>query len=244
MALAANDDAAATAYSTGDLATTIAVATGDLVVVLSGVLREEVFCTGVTDDIGNSYTVRSEIVPTGQDCSLVMAYCLASEGATAANTITLSYGDATNSRKMIIASSWTIDGGDTVTLDDASNIADTYQAAGEWVTPADEIDTTGTDELVIVGYQSGSANSDYANHEIPPGTGATALNENSTGDVLFYVILTETIADADATVESDAGAAYSAEILAFKSAGAAPAAGQPYFKRFGGVPHSITYRRW
>jgi len=25
---------------------------------------------------------------------------------------------------------------------------------------------------------------------------------------------------------------------------AAPAAGQPYFKRFGGVPHSITYRRW
>ena len=244
MALTANDDAAATAYSTGTLAATIAVATGDLIVVFAGVLREEVFCTGVTDDIGNSYTVRSELVPTGQDCSLVMAYCLASEGTDATNAITLSYGDATNSRKMIIATSWTIDGGDTVTLDDASNITDTYQATGEWVTPADEIDTTGTDELVIAGYQAGSSGSDYTNAELPPGTGATEISNNDTGDCLFYVILTETIADADATVESDAGASYSAEILAFKSAGAAPPAGQPYFKRFGGVPHSITYRRW
>ena len=215
MGITYQDDAEVTTYGTGSIAATIDVAAGDLIVVFIGVAPAGTWCTGVTDDIGNSYTVRTAIA--ANDCTLVFAYVLSSIGADATNVITATFNNSTAVRKNIIASCYEPDSGDVVTLEDSSNKASTYEAS-PWETPTDEINTTGDDELLIAGFQSGTTSITYTNHEIPSGIAAGGVFTGAyTNEVCFYRILTATLSNGEAEVDTNVSGRYCAEILAFKS---------------------------
>ena len=218
MAITYQDDAEATAFITGSIAATIDVAAGDLIVVFIGTTDPTVWCTGVTDDIGNTYTVRTALATTAS--TLVFAYVLSSVGADATNVITATFNNATATTKNIIASCYQPDSGDVVTLEDSSNKASDWEAS-PWETPIDAINTTGTDELLIAAFQSGAALT-YTNHEIPSGTAADGVFTGVHGsEVCFYRILTATLSNGEAEVDVSASQRYCAEILAFKSTAAA-----------------------
>jgi len=212
LSITARDDACASSYASGSESVTINVQEGDLVVVAIMTHDPDIYCSGVTDDIGNDYVVRTAI--TVNYASFVFAYVLSSVGTDATNEITATF-EAGSARKNMIASSWAIDSGDTVTLDDAS---DNSSAWGEspWDTTANAINTTGDDELVIAAFQ-GYGETTYTNHEIPSGTAATVLTDSEYGETMFYRILAATLADGEAEVDPSATNYFVAECLAFKS---------------------------
>ena len=212
MAITARDDSCDRDYTAGTVAATINVQETDLIVVSVGNPIATVWCTGVTDTIGNSYTVRTGVI---NDCSLVFAYCLSSIGSNAGNVITASFNNADEDGKSIIVSSWAIDSGDVVTLDGSANKTGGWEAS-PWETASD-LTTTGTDELVIACFQA-NATVTYTNHEIPSGTAADGvLCDPGYGIIGFYRILTETLTNEEAEVDPSAENKYSAEVLAFKS---------------------------
>ena len=214
MALVAHDDAATTTEGTGTASATIAVSTDDLIIVSIGTLYGGTWCTGVGDDVGNTYIIRDHLT-SHSGHSLATAYCLKSIGVDAENEITITFNDATNIRKNVVASSWTPDSGDTVTLDDVSSGEFTYEAS-PWETDSD-ISTTGTDELVIAALQTSSATITFSNHEIPSGTEASVLADPGYGGTAWYRILTGTLTNEEAEVDPSAGYPYSIEALAFIS---------------------------
>jgi len=214
MALTKRDDNQSTNYTTGNTTVTVDVAAGDGIVVFIGSMMNGVYCTGVTDDIGNTYTVRPHVPDDGGNSELVFAYVESSIGTDATNVITATYNAANNIRKNMNASSWEPDSGDTITLDDASNKSGGWEDS-PWETPSD-LSTTGTDGLIITGVQSTSAIT-YTNHEIPSGIAAIALTDNGQGDTVFYRILTETITNEEAEVDPSGSQRYAIEVLAFKS---------------------------
>lgn len=223
MSITARDDSAATAFSTGSLATTINVQAGDLIAVYIGTLSDDHFCDGVTDDIGNSYTVRTAVIGV-ISISVVWAYVLSSIGTDAANTITATFSDADSDRKNIIATSWVIDGGDTVTFDGNASKSSGFESS-PWET-ASTFSTTGTDQLAIATFQSQSAIT-YSNHEIPSGTGATVITDNGEGETVFYRILTGTLTNEEAEVDPSGSQRYACEVIGFKSEAGAGGAGTP-----------------
>ena len=119
MGIAARDNDIVTSYTDGSVAATIDVAEGDLIVVFVGVYGGSPYCNDVADDIGNEYIVRDNI--RSYSSTLVFAYCLSSIGANAANVITATFNAVAARQKNIIASCYTPDVGDVVTLEDASN---------------------------------------------------------------------------------------------------------------------------
>ncbi len=220
MGITYQDDAATQAFTTGSIAATIDVAEGDLIVVFIGVANKAVWCTGVTDDIGNSYTVRTAIIANLGATTLVFAYVLSSAGADATNVITVTFNNATAANKQLIISCYEPDSGDIVTLEDSANAVSGWEAS-PWETPS-TINTTGTDELLIAGFQANVSTLNYSNHEIPSGVAADGVFSLAPEAECFYRILTGTISNAEAEMDTDGSQYYVAEILAFKSTATAP----------------------
>ena len=214
MALALRDDAAATAYPSGTT-TTITVDTllGNLIVVFIGVVSSTKYCTGVSDTIGNTYTLRS-VVLNSNGANVLFAYCLSSIGTNASNviTVTLNTGSV---RTNINASTWTVDSGDTVSFDDAANKTSGWEGS-PWETASD-LTTTGTDELVIAGFQANASARTYSNQEIPSGTAANVLTSPGNGSTIFYRVLSSTLTNEEAETDVDSSAYYACEVLTFKS---------------------------
>ena len=213
MAITARDDASATAWTTGTVSATINVQEGDLIVVTVGCPASVncQYCNGVTDTIGNTYTVRTRV--EGDRGNVVTAYVLSSSGTNANNEITASFNDATEGRKNIIVASFAIDSGDEVTLEASNSKASGYEAS-PWET--NPISTTGTDELVIATFQSMAGATTYSDHEIDE-IAATVIAGAETAHTLFYRILTGSMTDGEGVVTSSGSQRYVAEILGFKS---------------------------
>jgi hypothetical protein len=218
VAITARSNACATSYGTTvTLASTISVAAGDIIVVVAGCMTSAMYCTGIADTIGNTYTVRTAI-GTHDNC-VVMAYVLASAGANANNQVTATFGAVTD-RMNIVSSSFNLGGG-TAALEDSSS-ADAYYAAGVVTTTANAIATTGNDSLVIAGFQA-TVGETYSNPEIPTTVDAVAITANGNGDALIYQILTEALTNGEAEITINTAAWVGGECLAFKNTSGAAA---------------------
>jgi len=208
-------------YAYGGVSTqiTLDVTAGDLIVVWVGAQWDHdtpVYCDEVTDDIGNTYTVRP-VVKNGK-CSSVFAYVLSSVDTDSENVITVAYNVTNDASKYVIGSCYEPDGGDTVTLEDSSGNSSAWQSS-PWDTGANQITTTGTDELLIAGFVCVGSRT-YSEQEIPSGvtTDVNVLTASSDADTCFYRIMTEGISNAEAEVTVTGGdSAFAAEILAFKA---------------------------
>ena len=218
MALTYQDSDSSSAWTANAVAATIDVAAGDLIVVCVGTQDPAVWCTGVTDDIGNSYTVLTP--ETVNYATAVMAYVLSSAGADATNEITATFNAGT-CRKNIGVSCYEPDSGDTMSLEDSSTNSSAW-AGDPWSTGTDAIDIAGTDGVVVAMFQSGTSPT-YIEHEIPDGTAATGvLSEPGSGGVSFYHILTDSMSDGEGTVNPQMSGNYAAYCCAFLATAAGP----------------------
>lgn len=214
MALVFSDQGNNSAFTSGSVAASaVNVATDDLIVAHVGTVSSTIYCTGVTDTAGNTYTVRTQVA--NGNSSMVVAYVLAAT-AHATNVVTATFNTG-STRKNIIVSTYTPDGGDTVTLDVVMNGGSAFENS-PWETGQD--DTTGTDEVCVAAFQS-NAGRTYSNQEIPSGSAATVLTSPDSGMTGFYRILSATQANNEAEVDVTSGGAYSCELVCFKSEGGA-----------------------
>ncbi len=216
MAFTPSDNGGAQLFGTGDIdCDAVAVSEGDLITVSIGMYSTG-YCDGVTDTAGNDYDVRTAITDGGE--SLVMASCIGAL-AHASNVVTASFANDTSTAKAIQVGVTTPDGGDTVSLDVTMSKTSSYEAS-PWETDTDN--TTGTDEVCVVGLQAEDISITYSNHEIPGGTGATVFSDDpGYGHTGWYRILTEPANGLFAEVDPSGATHYSVEMLCFKSEAAA-----------------------
>jgi hypothetical protein len=192
----------------------ISVTSGDLVVVTCTTGVGSVYCNGITDTAGNTYTVRSAIVQ-GQS-TVVTAYTINATG-NAANVITASFaGGVTSARKVLSASSYTPGVGKTVTLDTNASGASSYTAT-PWQTGT--VTTTGTDEVCVMSFQSVLNTINISAPEIPVSSAATGFTQiaDQEHSITAYRILTDTFTNGRASVTASTSQAFSGEVLCFKA---------------------------
>ena len=214
MAVTYKATAKNTAWTAGTLATSSAinVAVGDLCVIAINTIDNTVWCTGLTDTAGNSYTIRTRISASYE--TVVFAWCVATI-ANANNIFTASFNNATATRKNITAAVYTIDVGDIVTLENAGSLTSDWLAS-PWTTGSAAF--TGTDGIGICDVQGNACT--YTNQEIPSGTAATAVANNANADLLFYRILSSPESETG-EVDPSATGSVAMELLVFKSVAAA-----------------------
>ena len=207
--------------STTSITVELNVAIGDLIIVGCGISQTpvDIAVANVVDDAGNTYTLRDTVPDGGPYSNHRLGYCLASEYASAALTITISFTTAYEDRKNAFAIAFRPDSGDTVSLDTAATKSGAYEGS-PWETGL--FTTTGDDEVCVAFFDSTNSVT-FSNQEIPSETAATKIGTDGLYATAFYRILTSTITDAIAEVDTTGSGRYSAEVLAFKSVAAGDA---------------------
>jgi hypothetical protein len=234
MAIAYKAQATGAVYGAAGVATSVGVniAVGDLIAIGIGTDDSTIYCTGLTDTAGNTYTLRTAII--GGNATLVVAWCVATQ-ANASNIFTATFSAGTAS-KSINAVAYTIDSGDTVSLDITGFLSSAWQAS-PWTTSSGN--TTGDDEVCIAFYQSSSAKT-YSNQEIPAGTAATVLTVASENTTAFYRILTTPTNGINAETDVNTAGAVTAELVTFKSTAAAGGGGVDTAKKRMSATHLLV----
>jgi len=228
MGLTLNDQDTRSGWSSGTVSVTVDCLDTDLIVVLCASGNSGTMPISCADDLGNSYTMTAE-VNQASGAYLANAYCLDCDGTNATNEITPTY-EAGGTAKEVVAASFSIDGGDTVSLED------TATGQGSW--DDDEAETaadcsiTTTDGLAIAMTKCGNSQT-FGDGQIPEGNTVTDLVvAGSNNQQAFYDILTGNLTNAAAWVDISANTAWVIMMLAFNSAGGA-GAGAPTGTLFG-----------
>jgi len=212
MAAVFKNSTGKSAYTSGTITTDagINIAVGDLIVVGVGTNDSTIDPSGLSDSLGNSYTLRA-VIDSTNNSNLMIAWCVAANAGSATFTASFGAGSATKYMNILV---FTPDAGDTVTLD-VANSGSSGWGSSPWQTGTGN--TTGTDEIIVAFFHAG-AGMTYSNHEIPSGTAATAISSANANAAAFYRIATDAISGCMGEVDVTAAQAFAAEFVAFKSA--------------------------
>lgn len=212
MGFTLNDSDVKNTWAADDVICTIDVTAGDLIVVGTSIQVNSINISNISDDDGNSYTLRSQRERPGTGGNMRQAYAIAQNTTTIAITVDFDE-NTTTTRRIGIAASFTPDSGETVTFDVAMFGYGLFEVS-PWETGQD--DTTGDDELCwAYFYQGGSTT--FSNEEIPGGAAADQVFLAVNGANCFYSILSATASNLYAETDPSAQGYYTAEMLCFKS---------------------------
>jgi len=210
------NDTADSYGATATLTLSVNVATGDLIVVSAGSFSTCAI-TGISDDDGNSYTLRDEMEDPVHALTLRQGYVLSATATSSPLVITVTFAAGTEHRSAAVVI-YTPDGSETVTLDCA---ATKYGAAEASPFETDSNSSTTGDDVVAHAAIIINGASALSNHEIPSGVAADAVIADDVRNLtVFYRILSSTVSNIEAEIDSSGAETYAFELLCFKSVAA------------------------
>lgn len=214
MAFSSPDNDVTTTYGVVTTVTlSVAVSAGDLIVVCA-CSQPGFVVTDISDSDENIYTLHDVLSPASATVAYRSGYCLSATSTTNPLTITVTYG-AGNGGRIAAVGIFHPDGGETVSTDGYESSTSGFEAS-PFESPGG-VNTTGTDVVAIGGF-SVHTSVITSNHEIPSGTAADGvITQDSYGLDMFYRILSATVSNAEAEMDSDTTAYYTAELMCFKS---------------------------
>lgn len=211
MAITYKDQCIHSAYASSITSTdTWDVDAGDLLIVFACANDSAVSINAITDSIGNSYTLLTEL--DSNNSVMRVGWCISTGSSATATVSVTGSGAATLS---IWGVAFTPDSGDTVTREFTATGSGAWDAS-PWATGSDS--TTGDDEVVVACFMTGSGDRTFSSQVIG-GTAATVLTPANGGGTYFYRILTSSASGITAQTNVSAAASFVAHLLAFKSAG-------------------------
>jgi hypothetical protein len=215
MSLAYHDTANGTTYGTSVVTSGgIGVSIGDLLVVCIGGSDDRYAPTTISDSIGNTYNLQ-DVRNNANGSTFRMGWCVS---ASAGSVIfTGNFVDTASQRAMITVVTFTVDAGDTVSVD-SNGILVSAWADQPFITS--EFNVTETDCVAVASFIATGPQT-YSNHEIPNGTGAQVVTSGYGSQATFYQLFTSTATGVEAAVDSAGNSGIAAECVVFKSVAAA-----------------------
>ncbi len=193
----------------------VAVTAGDTIAVFGG-SYSGYSVTDISDSDDNTYVDRPEL--SQNNVLSTTAYCLSAKNTTNPLTITVTF-EAGTGRRTAACAVFQPDGGDTVTLADAST--KTANEASPYETASD-CNSASEDNACFVAFQGQYSNQTFSDQEVPSTFAADGVITTDTGGcTVYYRLITATLTNEEAETETSSTADYTAEMLCFKAEAAA-----------------------